>query len=234
MPTVHVNGIDLYYETLGEGEPLVLIPGLATDVSEYRRIIAALAERYQVIALDNRGAGRSAKPDVPYSIEMMADDTAAVLDALGIDQAHVLGTSMGGRIALALALQHPEHVKSLILVSTGAKVPPPTLRRRLLLDLLPRLRLFRGTRKYPQPYYAFARQRQASRGYDGTDRMHDIRVPTLILHGRSDRSAPLRLAQDMQARIPNAQLITFPGSHIFFLLRPRQVTDAVSAFLSSA
>src|SRR5215469_17759144 len=100
MPTVHVNGIDIYYETHGEGDPLVLIPGLATDVSEYQRIIAALADRYQVSALDNRGAGRSDKPDVPYSIEIMADDTAALLDALGITQTHVLGTSMGGRIAL--------------------------------------------------------------------------------------------------------------------------------------
>jgi 3-oxoadipate enol-lactonase len=234
MPAVHVNGIDIYYETHGEGEPLVLIPGLATDVSEYQRIIAALTERHQVIALDNRGAGRSDKPDVPYSIEIMAGDTAGLLNALGIKQAHVLGASMGGRIALALALQHPDSVKSLILVSTGATVPPPTLRRRLLVDLLPRLRLFRGTRKHPQPYYAFARQRDASRGYDCTDRLHDIRVPALILHGTNDRSAPLRLAQDMQARIPNAKLITFPGGHIFFFLRSQQVTAAVAAFLSSA
>jgi 3-oxoadipate enol-lactonase len=234
MPIAHVNGISIYYETHGEGEPLVLIPGLATDVSEYHRIIAALAARYHVIALDNRGAGRSNKPDIPYSIQVMADDTAALLDALGIKQTHILGTSMGGRIALALALQHPEHAKSLILVSTGAKVPPPNWHRRLLVDLLPRVRLFLGTRKYPQPYYAFARQREASRGYDCTDRLHEIRVPTLILHGMSDRPAPLRLAQDMLARIPNAQLITFPGGHIFFFLRPQQVVDAVTAFLSSA
>jgi 3-oxoadipate enol-lactonase len=67
MPIAHVNGISIYYETHGEGEPLVLIPGLATDVSEYQRLIAPLAERYQVIALDNRGAGRRDKPDIPYS-----------------------------------------------------------------------------------------------------------------------------------------------------------------------
>ena len=88
--------------------------------------------------------------------------------------------------------------------------------------------------KYPQPYYAFARQRQASRRYNCTDRLHEIRVPTLILHGRSDRSAPLRLAQHMQAEIPDAQMITFAGGHIFFFLRPQQLIDAVAAFLSSA
>ena len=233
MPTIHVNGITIYYEFHGEGEPLLLIPGLTADVSDYQRLIAGLAARYHVIALDNRGAGRSDKPDAPYSIEQMADDAAALLDALGIGRAHIVGTSMGGRIALDLALRHPEHVRSLILVSTGARVPRPSLRRRLLLDVLPRLPLLRGSRKYPQPYYAFARQREASRSYDATARLGEIRVPTLILHGRGDRSAPLPLAKEMHAGIAISQLIVVPGSHIFFFLRPQQVVDAIAAFLAA-
>lgn len=231
---MRVNDINMYYETRGEGEPLVLIPGLATDVSEYERTIAGLSKSYTVIALDNRGAGRTDKPDIPYSIEMVADDTAGLLTALGIKQAHILGTSMGGRIALALALRHPEQVKSLILVSTVAKRPPQTNWSRLLLDVAPRIPLMRGSRKYPQPYYAFMRQREASRNYDCTDRLHEIHVPTLILHGKNDKVAPYRLAEEMQAGIENAKMLTFPGGHIFFFLRPRQFIDAILEFLRTA
>ncbi len=234
MPTQHVNDITIYYEVHGRGdEPLLLIPGLAADVSEYQRLIAGLASHYRVIALDNRGAGRSDKPDAPYSIELMADDAAALLDALGIGRAHIVGTSMGGRIALDLSLRHPEHVRSLILVSTGARLPPPNLRRRLLLDVMPRFPLLRGSRKHPQPYYAFARQREASRSYDATARLGEIHVPTLILHGRNDRSAPLSLAEEMHAGIAGSQMTVFPGGHIFFFLRPRQVVDAITAFLAT-
>src|SRR6266567_1513059 len=117
MPYVKVNDINMYYEIHGDGEPLVLIVGLATDISEWDAIIGWLAKKYKVLAFDNRGAGRTDKPDAHYSIEMMANDTVGLMQTLGIEQAHVLGISMGGRIALALALQHPKRVKKLVLVS---------------------------------------------------------------------------------------------------------------------
>jgi 3-oxoadipate enol-lactonase len=118
MPYVKVNDIQMYYEIQGEGEPLLLIVGLGTDISEWEGIIHWLAQTYKVLAFDNRGAGRTDKPDTPYSIEMMADDTAGIMQTLGIQQAHILGISMGGRIALALALRHAKSVKKLVLVST--------------------------------------------------------------------------------------------------------------------
>src|SRR5207245_2584476 len=121
MPYIKVNDIQIYYEIHGDGEPLVLIVGLGTDISEWDGIIRWLAEKYQVLAFDNRGAGRTDKPDIPYSIEMMADDTAGLMQTLGIEQAHILGVSMGGRIALALSLRHAECVKKLVLVSTSAR-----------------------------------------------------------------------------------------------------------------
>ncbi len=105
MPTIKINDINIYYEIHGEGEPLLLIPGLRNDVSEYQKIIDTLSTQFSVVALDNRGAGRTDKPDSPYSIEMMADDAAGLLNALGIEQAHILGVSMGGRIAADLALR---------------------------------------------------------------------------------------------------------------------------------
>src|ERR1035438_8304990 len=106
MPTIKVNDITMYYEIHGEGEPMVLIAGLNSDHALYRGIIPQLAASHQVIVFDNRGVGQTDKPDIPYSIEMMADDTAGLLNALGIEQVHILGTSMGGRIAVALALKH--------------------------------------------------------------------------------------------------------------------------------
>ncbi len=112
MPTVRVNDIDMYYEIHGEGEPVVLIAGLNSDHALYREIIPRLAESYKVVAFDNRGVGQTDKPDIPYSIEMMAEDTAGLLNALGIEQAHLLGTSMGGRIATALALRYPSKSKA--------------------------------------------------------------------------------------------------------------------------
>ena len=134
MPTIYVNDITMYYEIHGEGEPLVLIPGLPIDVTAFRQIISELAKHYRIIVFDNRGAGRTDKPDMPYSIGMMADDTAGLLAALGIQRAHVLGVSMGGRIATELTLRHPKMVKSLILVSTFVK-RIPIRRRSVMLKL---------------------------------------------------------------------------------------------------
>src|SRR6266700_2919026 len=100
MPYLKIDDIQMYYEIHGDGEPLLLIVGLGTDISEWDGIIRWLAQKYQVLAFDNRGAGRTDKPDVPYSIEMMADDTAELMKALAIERASLLGISMGGKIAL--------------------------------------------------------------------------------------------------------------------------------------
>ena len=232
MPTVRVNDIDMYYEIHGEGEPMVLIAGLNSDHTLYRAIIPQLAESYQVVAFDNRGVGQTDKPDIPYSIEMMAEDTAGLLNALGIAHAHLLGTSMGGRIAVALALQHPQQVKSLILVSTimkSLKGAPMTWSRRLL-PLMLKIPMIRG----PHPYYAVARQLKASRDYDAMDGLGEIHVPTLILHGKKDKSAPYRLAQAMQSGIKGSQMLTFPGGHLFFIVRQKQFIEAIAGFLDSS
>ncbi len=161
---------------------------------------------------------------------MMAEDTVGLLYALGITHAHILGTSMGGRIAVTLTLKHPELVKSLILVSTAMKMKgiPMTWRRRML-PLMLRIPAIRG----PHPYYAFAHQLQASRNFDYTDRLREIQVPTLILHGKQDKSAPYWLAEEMHKGINGSKMIAFNGGHLFFILRPQQFVDAIFSFLDA-
>ncbi len=116
---VPVNDINMYYEIHGEGEPLLLIEGLGYSSWMWYKQIPELSKEYRVIVYDNRGVGRSDKPDSEYTIELMADDAAALLTVLGVESAHVLGVSMGGYIAQELALRHPEKVRSLILAGTN-------------------------------------------------------------------------------------------------------------------
>jgi pimeloyl-ACP methyl ester carboxylesterase len=233
MPTADVNGIRIHYEVHGAGRPLLLILGLSSDISEMGKpLIEMLSTGSQVIGFDNRGAGRSDKPDVPYSIELMAGDALGVMDAAGVARAAVLGISLGGRIALELALDHPERVEKLILVSTSARVVPSWRRRwrRHLVPFISGLPLLRG--RYPQPRSAFMRQMDASTGYDARPRLHQLGMPTLLLHGRSDRAAPLALAEELQRGIPGSRLQTFKGGHLFFLIRERRrFADAVAEFI---
>jgi 3-oxoadipate enol-lactonase len=118
MPHLHANGINLYYEEHGSGEPLLLIMGFTVSSIGWRWNIPAFARDFRTIAFDNRGVGQSDKPDAPYSMAMFADDTASVLDRLGIDQAHIFGISMGGMIAQEFALRYPRRVKTLTLGCT--------------------------------------------------------------------------------------------------------------------
>jgi 3-oxoadipate enol-lactonase len=224
MPTVSVDGLRMYYELAGTGQSLVLIAGLGLDLSECGQLIDALATRYRVLAFDNRGAGRTDKPDEPYTVAQMAADTAGLMQALGIERAHVVGMSLGGRIALDLALAHPERVRSLILVSTSARVE-----RRWTIGLLGLVSLVLPGH-YPQPRYAFKRQRAASVGYDRTGDLAELRVPTLVVHGRRDRIVSYRLAEDMAAGIPGACLDLVEGGHIYPLSRSARFVEQIAAF----
>jgi pimeloyl-ACP methyl ester carboxylesterase len=231
VPTVDVNGLRMYYEMRGDGPPLVLILGLAADVAEFSRVIDALAEHFRVLAFDNRGAGRTDKPDEPYTVEMMADDTIGLMSATGVERAHVVAISLGGRIAIELASRRPDLVDRLALVSTAAKVRH-NLRRGFVMGVLSRV-LTAGRDR--QPRYAFGRQLDASGSYDGTAKLASIKAPTKVFHGRADRTAPYDLAVAMRDGIPGASMETFRGGHLFFLLAQRQRFAAeLTAFLNPA
>jgi pimeloyl-ACP methyl ester carboxylesterase len=232
MPSVRVNGIDVYYEISGQGYPLLIVPGLGMDLTQLGGIVTDLSARHMVIAFDNRGVGRTDKPDIPYSIDMMGEDTAGLLDAIGIAKADVLGISLGGKIALSLAIHHHEKVRSLILASTSARA---NYRRGVfwaLSNMLIRIPYVRavGTR-FPQPYFAYVRQRDASLSYDATDRLQGVMTPTLILHGKSDRVAPYYLAEEIHDGIRGSVLIGLDGGHLFFYAREKEFAASIEGFL---
>jgi pimeloyl-ACP methyl ester carboxylesterase len=231
MPELTVGGLELYYEEHGTGAPLLLIGGLGLAVAEIQPLIEAFAAAgYRVIAADNRGAGRSAKPPGPYTIEQMAGDLAGLAAKLGLSRAHVLGISMGGRVALALGLDHPDLVDHLVLVSAGARPGPGRGRVRLGMALSG-LPLLRG--HDPQPRPAIQAQFEAVSRFDVTGRLAEITQPTLIVHGHSDRIAPAELAQELHDLIPGAQRAELSGGHYLALLPHRrdELVGVVRQFL---
>ena len=140
MPDIDIGGATLHFAALGAGEPILLIPGLGLDHSYYRFGMPLLARHLQVLAVDPRGIGRSTKSPPPYTVEAWADDFAVMIDKLGFGPIHVLGSSLGGSIALALAQRHPGKLKSLMVVGGFSELDRATeLNFRLRLRLIEKL-----------------------------------------------------------------------------------------------
>ena len=233
LPSLKINGINVIYEIRGEGEPLLIIPGLATDVTQIESLVEGLSKSYQVIALDNRGVGRTDKPDIPYTIEMMAKDTAGLLMALRVSRCNLLGFSMGGKIAISVALEHPELVKSLILAFTSARVNYDRGILWNLSNLLQRIPTIRaiGT-KYPQPYFAYVRQRDASRAFDATPRLGEIKAPTVVIQGKRDKIVPNLLSEEIHSGIAGSSLVRVDGGHTYALTRQKEFALLVTRLLN--
>jgi pimeloyl-ACP methyl ester carboxylesterase len=240
MPKVRVNGIDLNYIEVGAGDPLLLIMGFGGDHLAWVFQTPAFAERFRVIAFDNRGAGQSDVPDVAYTTRMMADDAAGLLDALGVERAHVLGVSMGGMIAQELALSHPQRVWSLQLHCTLARPDRymdalieswRTVRTKVTPEEWMRivaLWLFSPTTYAERPEFVeaviqtgianphpftltgFLRQGDAVRSHDTLARIGTLRAPTLVSVAEDDILVPPRFSRALAAAVPNAQLRVVP------------------------
>ncbi|MBF2098487.1 MAG: alpha/beta fold hydrolase [Gloeomargaritaceae cyanobacterium C42_A2020_066] len=237
MPKTNIGGLEMYYEVHGRGEPLVLIHGLGMACSTWFNQIPLLSQSYQVVVFDNRGAGRTEAPADAYTLDMMATDTAALFQSLDIPQAHVLGFSLGGLIAQRLALQQPDRIRSLLLVSTATQLPPKAKqvmetwlemsRAGLALDILAREGLlwvytdafFRdnqavnaaveSARHEPHPLTleGFAGQVAALVEAQTAADLHHIQVPTLVVAGRDDILIPPAYAAELAAQIPGAELV---------------------------
>lgn len=259
MPFVENQGAKIYWDEQGQGEPILLIMGLGWPSTMWHRTRPILAARYRTIAFDNRGAGRSDVPPGPYSMASMASDAAAVLDAAGAQRAHVLGASMGGMIAQEFALQYPERVHSLVLACTACGGPHATQAAPEVIQVLlnrtgtpaeraeavvpfiydaatPRARIDEDlailSKNYVTPE-GYAAQLQGILAWEAYTRLPQIHIPTLVIHGLTDRLVPAANSDLVASRIPGAQLVKIPNaSHIFMTDQPDAAHHSILEFLS--
>ncbi len=241
MPYAAVNGISIYHEEQGHGEPLLLIGGLGANLREWWNILPVYSREFHVITFDNRGSGRTDKPEEAYSIAQFADDAAGLLDALGAASAFVYGPSMGGFIAQELAIRHPDRVRALVLGcttpgSTRSTVPDIEVVRKLeensklpkeqgipagwslgytqeFIDRNRDLLWEKATwcSEYAPPPEAFRRQLEAALQHDTLDRLDRITAPTLVITGENDIIIPAANSRLLAERIPGAELVLLPG-----------------------
>jgi len=260
MPFVESDEVKIYWDTQGNGAPILLIMGLGWPASSWFRTRPTLNEKYRTIAFDNRGVGQSGAPPGPYSMAQMASDAAAVLKAAGVNTAHILGVSMGGMIAQEFALQYPQKVRSLILGCTMAGGTDAVQASTDVIEVLmsrgvdpeafaaainpfiydagtPRARMdedLAARRKwFPTPEGYFA-QLQAIIGWEAYSRIAQIQAPTLVLHGETDRLVPPENGKLIAGRIPGAKLVMIPNaSHVFNTDQPGTAHAAILEFLAA-
>lgn len=245
---VAVGDIKMYYEIHGRwGEPLLMIMGLGGHSLDWGWIVPQrLANRYRLILFDNRGAGRSDQPSGPCTIKQMAKDTAGLMDAIEVDHAHVFGGSMGGMIALQMALDFPERVDKLVLGATTAggrsrTFPPPEIQN----YIYPRMDLsihdylwWTGAVCYPQEFIdahpdiverkilanlafpgtlaAYEAQLEAFMQFNVEDGLGSIHAPTMVLIGDRDVLIPPPNSFEIARRIPGAQIREIVGAGHIF------------------
>lgn len=242
--SVEIEGRKLAYDLVSPPEPrgtILLLTGLGSKRLGWARQLPVFGREYRTIALDHRGTGDSDPVDQPYSVRDMADDAAAVLDALGIARTHVVGISLGGGVALQFALAHPERLARLILISTTAGgpthapasqeilallVPQPALevgeraRRNYARIMAPGYterhpeeleRIVETARYRPQTPQSYVLQLQAALTHDVGQQLGQIQAPTLVIHGDQDPLVVPANGQYLAQHIPHARLILYPN-----------------------
>ena len=257
------DGITLAATAHGQGSPLLMIPGLGSSRRVYTPVVPLLAERHRVIVFDPRGIGDSGITDGPYTMAQLAADAVSVLDATGEDTAAVFGASMGGMVAQHVALDHAERVSRLVLACTGPGTSHAVLAdreaTRALLGTGARTpeeayriactvlysHAFQATHpdfieaqvreraRHPVKARAFSGQYEAVRHHDTWERLPELRMPVLVLHGSEDYVMPPGNGELLARRIPGARMVLFDGlGHLFFHEDPQRAVDAILEFLA--
>jgi len=258
MPFTENAGTKIYWEEHGSGDPLLMIMGLGGCLEMWHRTMPVVTPHFRTIVFDNRGVGKSDVPPGPYPIPTMASDAIAVMNAAGIDKAHVYGISMGGIIAQELGLSYPERVRSLILGCTThggpAAVPAEprvieVLRKRDQMTVEEAIKAMTpfvydaGTpqseleididlrRRFPPPPQGYNAQLQGIFAYESRSRLPQIKCPTLVIHGETDQLIPAQNGRMIAELIPGAKLVMLPNaSHIFMTDQPKASSEAVLGF----
>ena len=243
MPFVHaIDGTRIHYEVTGKpgATPVLMIQGLGASKNAWNLQRIAMATRFRIISFDNRGAGRSDKPTKPFTLEQMAEDAIAVLDAAGIETAHVVGASMGGVISQIVAVKHPHRVRSLTLVCTACRNHPwrqellqswaKTAEEKGMIEVgkeaaqwVMSPRSFRrlvpaftwmGPLAALRPSHSFVSQIDAilNTREDLVDQLSTITAPTMVIVGNQDILTPRGDSEEIAERIPNAELVVISGA----------------------
>jgi 3-oxoadipate enol-lactonase len=254
----------LYWESTGDGPPVLLVMGLGLSGGAWWRTVDALRPRFRVITFDNRGVGRSRGLTPAYTTEAMADDAAAVLDALRVQDAHVYGLSLGGMVAQQLALRHRRRVRSLVLGATTSGGRQAHVADDEVLEF------FQGRADRPREEAAWASvaynygrrcrdlhsdwiaediRRRLSHRFDDaayeaqlvaaalhncTSRLARIDVPALIVHGEEDRVMPVGNAHVMAERLPHCHLHLLPDTGHLYTTEAPEADAEVARFLEAA
>jgi 3-oxoadipate enol-lactonase/4-carboxymuconolactone decarboxylase len=256
MPLIRSKDVELFYDLTGpEGAPVVAFSNsIGTTLEMWDRQVPALSDRYRCVRYDTRGHGRSPVVDRPITIEDLADDLAGLLDALGIEQAHIVGLSLGGMTAQAFGARHPERAQSLVLMATSAYLPHGWNERAAIVrangmgaiveavlarwftpdfaavhpEAVEPLRA-RFLQNDPKGYAACC---EAIRDMDLRPSNAALTQPTLIIAGADDPATPVTMMEEIRTRIPQAELIVLPrAAHILAVERPEAVNRHLAAFL---
>jgi len=261
MAVASINGVDIYYESHGNGHPLVLVAGYGCDHTFWGAMLDDLAENFQVILFDNRGIGQTSDSGSAFKLETLADDTAALIKHLDLKQPHIVGQSMGGAIAQILAKKYPRHIGKLVILNSAAKINARTLMalknftklviENVALELIietsmpwffssefltspERVERYIDVVKanpYPQSVENQTRQFNALVDFDAHAWAHEISTPTLLIAAKDDIVALNYESQWLASNIPNAHFEIIPGGHSSPLERPKDVNRAVLKFL---
>lgn len=258
MTRLTPNEVQIAWEETGDGPPILLIMGLGYARWAWEPIVPGLAMNHRVLTFDNRGIGESASPPGPYDARMMAEDAIGVLDAAGVEKASVVGSSLGGMVAQELAIEYPERVDNLVLMSTtpggsdsypmpgvtvdlmarAADMEPEQALRAFVANALsssadPKMvdELVAARLASPQDPDAWAAQAAAGTGYDGSGRAAEIEAPTLIIRGVEDNVVDVRNSELLHDAIPDSLLVSIPGGHLLHWEHPGQCVAEILAFL---
>jgi len=257
MPKLHVNGVELYYELLGKGEPLLFIHGLGSSTRDWQDQVDFFSKTYQVILVDIRGHGQSDKPPGPYSIPLFAADVAQLLEKLKLSPVHVIGISMGGMIAFQMAIDHPDLLKSLVVVNCNPEFVAKTFKERLkiwqrfviirLLGMRKMGKVLSG-RLFPKPEHESLRQlfierwaendprayRDAMRaivGWSVMERIKDIACPTLALASDKDYTSVAEKQAYVDELSQGSLVVIDDARHALPAEKPHEFNNALFTFL---
>ena len=239
---VDAGGLRTYYEAQGSGDALVMLHGGFASVNTFAGFTATFAERYRVYSPERRGHGRMPDPDGPITYEIMADDTIAFIDALGVGPAHVVGWSDGANVGMITAMRRPDLVRKLVLIGTavnisGGKPWARAMTEHMTVDHLPPMLIEEYAKLSPdgRDHFPVVFDKLARALVDTTQTLADlarISAPTLIMAGDDDMVAIEHL-EAMRAAVQDGQLAIVPGaSHGLPLEKPDLVARLIFDFLA--